>query len=158
MFETPKEVKPHASKGLWIVIAVVVVLGAASGYFFMQSRGAAKKPAAAAAGATAQVQGDADPLRDLKIQRATMSKDRNGTMSVWAVTIENKSTGYSYSNIKYETTYIGGDGRVLMVNKGAIADTIAPGEEKSSQANDPLYPEGTARYNFKITGATAAAQ
>jgi hypothetical protein len=85
-----------------------------------------------------------------------MSKDRNGTMTVWSVTIENKSTGYSYSKIQYETTYIGGDDRVLMQNHGTIADTIGPGEQKSIQANDPLYPAGTARYRMKITGATSS--
>jgi hypothetical protein len=157
MFETPKEVKPDASKGLWIGITVVILLGAVGVYFFQAGRGDAKK-SSVASGATAPVKGDSDPVRDLRIQRASMSKDRNGTMSVWSVSLENKSAGYRYSSIKYETTYIGGDGRVLMVNKGTFADNIAPGEEKSFQANDPLYPEGTARYNFKITGATPAAQ
>jgi hypothetical protein len=156
MFETPQEVKPSASKGLWLGIVVIALLAALGGYWFMQSKGTANKQTSGAAGATAQVKGDADPVRDLKIQRATMSKDRNGTMAVWAVTIENKSAGYSYSKIKYETTYVGADDKVLMVNQGTIADTIGPGEQKSSQTNDPLYPEGTARYRMKITGATPA--
>jgi hypothetical protein len=156
MFETPKEVKADRSKGLWIGIAAVVVLAAVGVYFFLQSRGAANKPANSQ-GAAAQVTGPADPVHDLKIQRATMNKDRNGTMSVWSVSVENKSSAYSYSKILYETTYIGGDGRVLMENKGTIAGSIGPGEEKSFDANDPLYPEGTARYTFKITGATPAA-
>jgi hypothetical protein len=155
MFEPPQETKPSASKGLWISIAVVVVIAAACGYFFIQFRGAANRQAA---GATAASKGDADPVRDLKIQRATMDKDRNGTMSVWVVTVENKSTSYSYRNIQYETTYAGPDGQVLMVNKGTIADSIGPGEEKTLHANDPLYPTGTARYMMKITGATSAAQ
>ena len=86
-----------------------------------------------------------------------MDKDRNGTMSVWSVTIENKSASYSYGGIKYETTYVGSDGTVLMVNKGTIAETIGPGEQKSLTANDPLYPTGVARYMMKITGATPAA-
>lgn len=142
---------------MWIVIAVVVLLAAGAGFFFLQ-KGASNNPAPAAGGATAQVKGNADPVHDLKIQRATMDKDRNGTMSVWSVSVENKSKDYSYSKIQYETSYIGGDGSVLMENKGIIADVIGPGEQKSFQANDPLYPGGTARYNFKITGATPAAQ
>ncbi|MGH9675656.1 MAG: hypothetical protein ACRD36_01025 [Candidatus Acidiferrum sp.] len=158
MFETPKEVKPDASKGLWIGIVVVVLVVATGGYFYMQTRGAANKPETTMAGAAAQGKGNADAVRDLKIQHTSMNKDRNGAISVWSVTIENKSTGYSYSNIKYETTYIGGDGKVLMVNKGAIAEAFGPGEEKSVQVNDPVYPEGTVRYNMKITGATPAAQ
>jgi hypothetical protein len=154
MFETPQEVKPSASKGLRIGILVMAVTCAVGVYFLTQST--TNKQASAAAGATAQVKGDADAVRDLKIQRATMSKDRNGTMAVWAVTLENKSAGYGYSNIKYETTYIGADDKVLMVNQGTIAGTIGPGEQKSVQANDPLYPAGTARYRMKITGATPA--
>jgi hypothetical protein len=156
MFEAPQKAEPSVSKGLWIGIVVIVILGAAGGYYFMQSKGA--PPRQASADASAVPKGDADPVRDLRIQRTTMDKDRNGTMSVWAVTIENKSTGYSYSNIKYETTYVGADGQVLMSNKGTLADTIGPGEQKNCTANDPLYPSGTARYMMKITGATSAAQ
>lgn len=154
MFETPQEIKPSASKGLWISVAVIVVLAAVGGYVFVRSKSTVNQPASVSA---AQVKGDADPGRDLKVQRATMDKDRNGTMAVWAVTIENKSTSYSYTNIKYETTYIGADDKVLMVNQGTIATTIGPGEQKNSQVNDPLYPPGTARYRLKITGATSTA-
>jgi hypothetical protein len=158
MFETPQEVKPSASKGLWIGIAVVVVIAAAAAYFFVETRSGANKSGAAASVAAAQAKGPADPVHDLKIQRATMAKDRNGAMSVWSVSLENKSSAYTYSKIKYETTYIGGDGRVLMSNTGTLGEAIGPGEEKSFEANDPLYPDGTARYNFKITSATSAVQ
>jgi len=158
MFETPKEIKPNASLGLWISIAVVVVLAAAGGYFFIQSRNNAQKQATTGQGMNAQVKGDPDPVRDLLIQRATMSKDRNGTMTVWSVTIENKSAAYTYSNIKYQTTYIGADDRVLMENQGTIADTLGPGDQKSIQVNDPLYPAATARYRMKVTGATRVAR
>jgi len=154
MFETPKEIKPTASLGLWIGIAVVVVLAAAGGYFFTQYRNHTDKQMSVVAGPAAQVKGDADPVRDLLIQRASMSKDRNGTMTVWSVTIQNKSAGYTYNNLKYETTYIGGDDRVVMANQGTIPDSIGPGEQKSVQATDPLYPPTTARYRMKITGAT----
>jgi len=158
MFETPKEIKPTASLGLWIGIAVIVVLAAASAYFLMQTKNSANKEAPAMAGAATQVKGDPDAVRDLQIQRATMAKDRLGTMTVWSVTIQNKSTGYTYSNIKYQTTYIGADDRVLMENQGTIADSIGPGEQKSIQVNDPLYPAPTARYRMKITGPTPAAR
>jgi hypothetical protein len=156
MFETPQEVKPAASRGLRMGIVAIAVVGAV-GVYVLTQRSTTNKQASRAASATAQVKGDADPVRDLKIQRATMSKDRNGTMAVWAVTLLNKSTGYSYSNIKYETTYIGADDKVLMANQGTIASSIGPGEQKSVQANDPLYPAGTARYRMKITGATPLA-
>lgn len=158
MFETPQEIKPAASKELWIAIALVVVVGAVGGYLFVKSRINANTQAPPSASTTAAGKSDADPVRDLKIQRATMNKDRTGTMAVWLVTIENKSAVYSYSNIKYETTYVGADNTAVLINKGTIADTLAPGEQKKSEINDALYPAGTAWYKLRITGATPAAQ
>jgi hypothetical protein len=158
MFETPEEIKETSSKGLWIGIAVVVAVVAVGGYFFVRSRGDANKQASAASSAPAVVKGNADPVHDLKIQRATMNKDRNGTMAVWFVTIENKSSVYSYSKIAYETTYVGADNNAILINKGTIPATIGPGEQNNSEINDALYPAGTAWYKVRITGATPAAQ
>jgi len=158
MFETPEEIKETGSKGLWIGIAVVVAVLAVGAYIIIRSRGNVNTQASAVARAPAVVKGNADPVHDLKIQRATMNKDRNGTMAVWLVTIENKSPAYSYSKIEYETTYVGADNNAILINKGAIPATIGPGEQKNSELNDALYPAGTAWYKIRITGATAAAQ
>src|SRR6202171_1035519 len=158
MFETPQEIEPAASKGLWIGIAVVVVVGAVGAYIFMNSKSTASKQAPAAASSTTPVKSDAVPIHDLKIQSATMNKDRTGTMAVWLVTIENKSTVYSYSGIKYETTYVGADNNALLINNGTIAATLAPGEQKNSEITAALYPAGTAWYKLRITGATPSAQ
>jgi len=158
MFETPEEAKQTEPKGFWIGIAVVIVVAAAGGYLFLRSRGNVAKPTPAAASASATAKGDADPVHDLKVQRATMSKDRTGTMAVWFVTLENKSTVYSYSNIKYETTYVGVDNNAVLVNQGTLAATLAPGEQKNSQINDALYPAGTVWYKLRITGASSQAQ
>ena len=157
MFETPEEVKQKEPKGFWIGIVVVVIVVGVGGYFFVKSRDNAAKQASAA-GAPAVAKGNADPVHDLKIQRATMNKDRNGTMAVWLVTIENKSSVYSYSKIEYETTYVGADNNAILVNKGALPVTIAPGEQHNSEINDALYPAGTSWYKIRITGATPAAQ
>jgi hypothetical protein len=158
MFETPEEVKQKEPKGFWIGMGVVVLVAVVGGLFYVMSRGGAPKQAPAAASTAAQVKGDADPVRDLKIQRATMNKDRTGTMAVWLVTIENKSAVYSYSNIKYETTYVGADNNAVLVNKGTIATTLAPGEQRNSEINDAFYPAGTVWYKLRITGATPTAQ
>ena len=157
MFETPEEIKEKGSKGLWIGIAVAVAVVAVGAYFFIRSRGTAIKQASAAS-APAVAKGNADPVHDLKIQRATMNKDRNGTMAVWLVTIENKSSAYSYSKIEYETTYVGADNNAILVNKGTLPVTIAPGEQHNSEINDALYPAGTSWYKIRITGATPATQ
>ncbi len=156
MFETPEEVKQKEPKGFWIGIVVVLVVVAVGGYFFVKSRDAARQ--ASAANAPAVPKGNADPVHDLKIQRATMNKDRNGTMAVWLVTIENKSSAFSYSKIEYETTYVGADNNAILINKGTLSATIPPGEQHNSEINDALYPAGTSWYKIRITGATPAAQ
>ena len=157
MFETPEEVKQKEPKGFWIGIAVVVAVVAVGAYFFVRSRDNANKQAPAAS-ASAAAKRDADPVHDLKIQRATMNKDRNGTMAVWLVTIENKSSAYSYSKIAYETSYVGAANNAILINKGTIPGTLGPGEQQNSEINDALYPAGTAWYKIRITGATPAAQ
>jgi len=154
MFETPEEVKPKASMGLWLGIALVAIIVAVAGFFFLKSKGAADQQASAAS-ATAAAKGNADPVHDLKIQRATMDKDRSGTMAVWLVTVENKSPTYSYSKIEYETTYVGANNTAILVNKGTLPGTLAPGEQKNSEIKDAFYPAGTAWYKFRITGAVA---
>ncbi|OLC93220.1 MAG: hypothetical protein DMG35_05330 [Acidobacteria bacterium] len=159
MFETPREIKPSASKGLWIGIAVVVIVVGLGAYFLITSRGNANKQAntTAAAAAPTQPKGPADPVRDLKVQRVTMNKDRTGTTAVWLVTIENKSPAYTYSKIQYETTYVGANNNAILINKGTIAQSIPPGEQKNSEINDALYPAGTVWYKFRVTGATPSA-
>jgi hypothetical protein len=157
MFETPEEVKPKASMGLWIGIALVAALVAVAGFFYMKSKGNANRQASAAS-TPSVVKGNADPVHDLKIQRATMNKDRNGTMAIWLVTIENKSKSYAYSKIEYETTYVGADNNAILINKGTIPAAIGPGEQNNAEINDAFYPAGTSWYKIRITGATPAAQ
>jgi hypothetical protein len=157
MFETPEAVKQKEPKGFWIGIVVVVAVVAVGAYFFARSRDNVRKQSSAA-NASAVVKGNADPVHDLKIQRATMNKDRNGTMAVWLVTIENKSSVYSYGKIAYETTYVGPDNNAVLINNGTIPGTIGPGEHNNSEITDALYPAGTSWYKIRITGATPAAQ
>lgn len=159
MFETPKEIKPEASTGLWMGIGAVVLVGAlgAGAYFFVSSGGRAAKNASTAPAKAAPAK-PADAAHDLKVQAATMNKDRTGTTAVWLVDIENKSADYNYSKLEYETTYVGVDNKALLINKGTINETLAPGDRKNSEIRDALYPTGTAWYKFRITGATASAQ
>jgi hypothetical protein len=157
MFETPKEIKETGSKGIWIGIAVVVCVAAVGAYFFVRSKdNTNKQPSAVSAPAVAKE--NADPVHDLKIQRAKMDKDRTGTMAVWLVTIENKSQAYSYSKIEYETTYVGADNNAILINKGTIPATIGPREQTNAEIKDALYPAGTSWYKIRITGASPTAQ
>jgi len=160
MFEDSEEVeKSTAPKGMWVGLAVLAIILITGAYFFFRSKGGLGKTASAQSSAVVQSQiKDANAVRDLKVQRATMSKDRTGTTAVWLVSIENKSASYTYSNIQYETTYVGANNDAILVNKGTIAASIEPGGQKSSEINDALYPAGTAWYKIRITGATASVQ
>lgn len=160
MFEDTEEVeKSTAPKGMWVGIAVVAVALIAAAAFYFRSTRNQRAAASAQPSAAAQAQlKDADAMRDLKVQRATMNKDRTGTTAVWLVSIENKSASYTYSNIQYETTYVDGNNNSILVNKGTIATTIPPGEQKNSEINDALYPAGTAWYKIRVTGATPSTQ
>jgi hypothetical protein len=156
MFDESQEAKSPASMGMWTGVAVVALALGIGGYMFI-SKAKATKPTPVVA-APAQPTGPADPIHDLKVQHATMSKDRTGTTAVWLVSIENKSASYSYSNIQYETTYVGANNTAILINKGTIPGSIEPGGQKSSEINDALYPAGTAWYKIRITGATPTAQ
>jgi len=124
----------------------------AGAVFYFMPKQSAKQSAPVAAAPTAP----ADPVHDLKIVRVTMNKDPMGTTAVWSVTLQNKSAAYTYSNIKYEASYIGPNDTPLAVNQGSMPDTFGPGEEHNSQVRDILYPNGTAWYKFKIVDAKSA--
>jgi hypothetical protein len=158
MFEVPQDNTQARGTKKWIIAFVLIAIAGVGALFYTMSQGGAKLRAPVAAAAAAAPVGPADPVRDLKVFTARMEKDLTGTTAVWLVDLRNKSNAYTYSSIQYETTYIGGDNRVLTVNKGTMAITLEPGEEKNSEVRDVLYPAGTSWYKFKITGANAKAQ
>ncbi len=157
MFESPQEQVPDSKVGVWIGVAIVVVIAVA--LFFYVSR----KPKSSGPGAvvsTASMGGaaapGANPTKDLRVVSVTMQKDGTGTTAEWLVDIKNDSPTYTYSNIGYETTYIGASENVLAVNHGNINLTIPPGQDQSTQFNDVLYPAGTSIYRLKVTGASSS--
>jgi hypothetical protein len=155
MFEPPPQEKPSpTSTSVWIGVIVVVIVVAAVMLYMMVSKGPAVPTASAPAAPTAK----ADPVHDLKIQRAAMDKDSSGTIAVWAIAIENRSPSYSYSNIEYETSYLNADGKVIASNKGTLSLTLGPQEQKSAQLRDLTYPSGTATYKIRVTSATSQAE
>jgi hypothetical protein len=156
MFEVPQDNSQARGTNKWIVAFVLIAITGVGALLYTMSKGGAKLRAPVAAAAAPA--GPADPVRDLKVFTARMEKDLTGTTAVWLVDLRNKSAAYTYTSIQYETTYIGADNRVLTVNKGTMAITLEPGEEKNSEVRDVLYPAGTSWYKFKITGANAKAQ
>jgi len=141
--------------GMWTGVGVVGLAISIGGYLLI-AKAKSTKPVPVAASQPAQPTGPADPVRDLKVQHATMGKDRTGTTAVWIVSIENRSASYTYSNIQYETTYVGANNTAILINKGVINASIEPGGQKNSEINDALYPAGTAWYKIRITGAKAS--
>ena len=155
MFEPPPQEKPSStSKSVWIGVIVVVIVVAAAMLFTMTTKGPGTPAATAPAAPTAK----ADPVHDLKIQRAAMDKDSSGTIAIWAITIENRSPSYSYSNIEYETSYLNADGKVIASNKGTLPLSLGPEGEKNTQLRDLTYPAGTASYKIRVTAATSQAE
>jgi len=156
MFEVPQEPKSKGLKEVWAILAVVFVVVVVGGAFYLtrQPGGEADSPASATAGAPDLAQ--ADPSRDLKLSRATLGKDVTGTRAVWSIRIQNDSP-YAYTDIQYEARYFDAGDRLLTSSEGTIEGSIEPREEKSfSDLQDILYPEGTARYEFRLKDAAAA--
>jgi hypothetical protein len=160
MFEAPEQQVPDSKLGIWIGVAVVAII--AAGLFWYVSR----KPSANASssavstasmgGAASTSAPGADPAKDLRVVSVTMQKDPSGTTAQWLVDIKNDSRVYTYSNIGYETTYLGASQNVLTVNHGTMNVTIQPGEDQSTQFNDVLYPDGTSIYRLKVTSANSS--
>lgn len=155
MFEVPVDKQENKLQYERIGISIVVLLVIAGATYYFMSKRASQQPAAAASVA-AVPSGPADPIHDLRIVRATMNKDPLGTTAVWLVTIENKSAAYTYSGIRYETSYIGADNKPIVVNQGTVPGTYAPGEQQNSEIRDTLYPNGTSWYRFKILEAKSS--
>jgi len=149
MFEGPQEDKELGLHKGWIAALVVV-----AAIILVVGYRALNKGSAKGLGPSTDVT-NADPVKDLKIQRATMQKDSMGTTAVWLVTLVNKSDKYTYSSITYQTDYIGADNNLIVQNKGTIQAAIRPNGENSSEIRDTAYPQGVAWYKFKVTGAKA---
>jgi hypothetical protein len=161
MFEATQEQEQQRSKaGLLIGVFVVIALVGFGVFAYLDSKGASKTPAttAATAAAPAGSVAGADPVKDLRVLSATMEKDYTGTAS-WSVDIRNESRNFTYTNLTYQTTYVGADSKVIGSNKGTMpALSLGPGEEQSVQFGDAQFPDGTSWYKVIITGANAAAQ
>jgi hypothetical protein len=159
MFEAAQEQKQSTLNRMAVTIFVVVAAAAVGGVLYTMSKSGSKSAAPATTAAVAPAEaGKADAVHDLKILSARMEKDRTGTTAVWLVDISNKSKAYTYSNIQYETTYVGPDNSALLVNKGTVPFNLAPGEEQNAQIRDVLYPAGTAWYKFRVIDAKPTPQ
>jgi len=160
MFEAGQDEKQDSTTKMWIGIFVIVAVAGLGALYYAMTKGTAKAPAGDTAPAAEAAAGptNADPMRDLKVQRVTMEKDRTGTTALWSVTIQNRSNNYAYSEIMYETTYMDAASKPLLVNKGRLPAGIGPGEQATPEIRDTLYPAGTVLYKFKITEAKSTTQ
>jgi len=151
-----KEARKKQIRMSAIIIGAVVIVGAL-GYVIWRPR--PKMQASAQAPAATRQTPSADPVHDLKLVRAIMGKDTSGIRVMWSVQLRNRSTVYTYSDIQYDATFTGADGKTLAENQDTIKDTIGPGEEKKlTPFVDGIYNAGAATYQFVITGAKATVQ
>ena len=157
MFETPETKGESSGLGMWVGILVIVAVIIGGVVFFMGRKDGASNATTQSSTSAASSQNNADAVNDLRIVSKKLDKDNMGTTAMWSVELRNMSRVYTYSNIQYETTYIGADGSGLGDNKGTIPQvTLEPGESQTATFRDTLYPSGTALYNIKILGASAA--
>ena len=139
-----------------IVIAALAVLGGLAYYIWRPSAKPAPNPQSTAQAVPAE---PPNATRDLEIVKAVMGKDVTGIRVMWSVRIRNKSTRYTYSNIKYEASFIGPDGRTLSAATDTIHDSVEPGGLKTiPQFVDGIYNSNASTYNFKLVGAEASVQ
>ncbi|MGH9716887.1 MAG: hypothetical protein ACRD4R_09210 [Candidatus Acidiferrales bacterium] len=158
MFETPQEQVPDSKVGIWIGAAIVAVIAIAL-LVYVSRKPTKDSPGGAvstASMASATSVPGADPAKDLRVVSVTMDKDYTGTTAQWLVDLKNDSPTFTYSNIAYQTTYIGANDSVLLVNHGKMNLTLAPGDDQSTQFRDALYPDGTSIYKLNITGASSS--
>jgi hypothetical protein len=156
MFDTPDTKGESSGLGKWVGILVILALIGGGVVFYMGKKDAAPNATPSAASAAASTpQANADAVKDLRIVSQKLDKDSSDA-AMWSVELRNLSRTYTYSNIQYETTYIGRDGSGLGDNKGTIPQlSLDPGDSQSAQFRDTLYPTGTALFKIKILGATA---
>lgn len=139
-----------------VIVALVVVVGLA--YFIWRPR-AKPNVSNLPSARTAAPAGPPDVTRDLEIVRAIMGKDPSGIRVMWSVKIRNKSAVYTYSNLKYQATFVGPDGRTLAVTEDTIKDQVEPGGEKTIPSFiDGLYNSNASTYNFRLVSADARAE
>jgi hypothetical protein len=158
MFDTPDTKGESSGLGKWVGILVVLALIGGGVVFFLGKKDAAPNAASSTASSAAAAptpQSNADAVKDLRIVSQKLDKDSSDA-AMWSVELRNLSHVYTYSNIQYETTYIGRDGSGLGDNKGTIPQlSLDPGDSQTTQFRDTLYPSGTALFKIKILGATA---
>jgi len=155
MFEAQQQKDGSGNLGMWIGVAVIAVIVAALAYYVLGPKGSAKSNSVAAPRSSAPAT-NADAPKDLRVVSVKMDKDVTGNIAVWSVDLRNMSHTYTYKDIAYQTTYLGGDSSVLAQNTGKINVSLDPGDEQTAQFRDMLYPSGTALFRFNVTGATAS--
>jgi hypothetical protein len=152
MFEVPHEKPEGGTKMLWIGLVVVALVAIVGGALFL--RQAPEETEAAPAVDLSQ----ADPVNDLKVNRAAMDRDPTGTRAVWTISIQNDSP-YTYTNIKYEATYLDARETVIVTNEGTLPGSVGPRQQKRiADLQDILYPEGTVSFRFRLLEATPTAE
>lgn len=159
MFELQENRKPESTKWVWVGALAIVALLVVAGLVYVALQRKIESTAPAAPAIQAVNVADAEPLRDLRATRAVLRKDLTGTMAMWLVDVQNRSTAFTYSDIEYETSYFGADGALLVSNQGTLEGSIRPGGGKTiTELRDGLYPTGTVEYRFRLTGAKASVE
>jgi hypothetical protein len=148
-----KESRNRLLRDSAIIIGVLVVIGAIA---YMVWRPAAVAPTKVSVPAPAANVGPPDATRDLNLVHVVMGKDPTGVRVMWSVTIQNKSTAYTYSNFKYAVEFIGPDGKLLYNSGDTIPGSVGPGDEVTlPDFMGGMYNANASTYHFHLVGAEA---
>lgn len=95
----------------------------------------------------------AQPERDLQLSAVTWRRGMFD-ISVFDLTIVNRSTITAWLDARYETTYFGAQGQILATRVGALKQILEPGDTRTwTNHTDDFVPDGTVTAKFAITGA-----
>jgi hypothetical protein len=95
----------------------------------------------------------ARPENDLQLATTTWRRGPWG-VSVFDVTLTNRSAITAWLDVRFETTYFDSEGNVLRTRHGALKHILEPGDTRAwTDMADDFVPAGTSTATFAITGA-----
>ncbi|MGE0706237.1 MAG: hypothetical protein AB7P22_20130, partial [Vicinamibacterales bacterium] len=96
----------------------------------------------------------ADPTTDLVITASEWAPLGIADVSLFNLSIHNRSRAAAYLDLRYATRYLNADGDQIAAREGVIKEIVQPGEERSwRELTDGTAPEGAA--SAEITLVTA---
>jgi hypothetical protein len=96
----------------------------------------------------------AEPRRDLRVTRCRWSRSVAGRVSVFTVTLENRSRAAAYGDFEYATRYFDPEGATFRYGRGVIRDILQPRQTRTwNTVVDGMADPRTAAADLVVFGA-----